>query len=233
MSSDATNQLALLVEAVCSYSGSHGAKIVADVDQKSSLFLEWIPYLNSQKTGVADELLDGAVSSLREAAACAGLGLVRPALLALRTQIDLVLGWIYFKDHRVEWEYLNISGDGFKLKKEILDYLSKHVAGYGTRNGILKDIKKRLEVDPYRLLSAHVHSQSLYTLPLVAELKDVVGSAGTLEELPMLAFEVDEYISDILFSIYAPCWTQIASALKLELDVRFKTPAQKNTFYSC
>ncbi|WP_339524613.1 hypothetical protein [Pseudomonas sp. EA_35y_Pfl2_R111] len=233
MSSDAENQLGLLLEAVYSFSTSHGAKVVASVDEKSSLFLEWIPYLNSQKTGVADELLDGAVSSLREAAACAGLGLVRPALLALRTEIDLVLGWIYFKDHRVEWEYLNVSGDGFKLKKEILDYLSKHVAGYGARNGILKEVKKRLEVDPYRLLSAHVHSQSLYTLPLVAELKDVVGTSETLEELPMLAFEVDEYVSDILFSIYAPSWTQIAQTLRSKLDLRFKTPAQKNTFYSC
>ncbi|WP_182851008.1 hypothetical protein [Metapseudomonas otitidis] len=205
---------------------------MTEIDQHSRLFLAWTPYISGAKTGVADDLLDGAVSSLREVAACAGLGLVRPALLAMRTQIDLILSWLYFKDHRVEWEYVNSTGDGFKLKKEILEYLAKYNPSYGRRFGILKSVANRKEIDPYRLLSAHIHSQSLSTLPLIDALKDVVGDLNIVNQLPELAHEVDEYINDILFSVFGDGWTQIPRALTRSIDLRFKTKAQKQDFYS-
>ena len=117
----ASQQLTELLKNVDAFSKSHGVTILKKIDEESRLFLEWVPYLNNKKTGVADELLDGAVSSLREVAACASLGLVRPALLAMRTEIDLILSWLYFKDHIVEWDSVNLSGEGFKLKKEVLE----------------------------------------------------------------------------------------------------------------
>jgi len=98
----ARKQLVDLLSAVHQFSEVSGVDVITEIDRQSKLFLEWVPFLNSLKTGVADELLDGAVSSLREVAACSGLGLVRPALLAMRTEIDLILSWLYFKDHSVE-----------------------------------------------------------------------------------------------------------------------------------
>ncbi|MCP1606031.1 hypothetical protein [Pseudomonas citronellolis] len=221
-----------LLSEVQGFTSKEGTRVVTDVEMRSRLFLEWIPYLNNAKTGTADDLLDGAVSSLREMAACAGLGLVRPALLAMRTQIDLILSWLYFKDHRVEWDYVNSTGDGFKLKKEILEYLVRYYSSFGRKFGILKGIIIRKEVDPYRLLSAHIHSQSSNTLPLVDDLKDVVGKVTVINEIPMLAHEVDEYLSDILFSVFGDGWTQISPSLIKSLDMRFKSKAQKQDFYA-
>jgi hypothetical protein len=117
MNATVTKQVIDLLQKVQKFSSVKGEGIVSQIEGKSSLLLLWIPYLNLQKTGTADELLDGALSSLREVAACSGLGLVRPALLAMRTEIDLMLSWLYFKDHHVEWHYVNATGDGFKLKK--------------------------------------------------------------------------------------------------------------------
>lgn len=226
------NQVKNLLLDVQKFSSANGVRVVSEVDSQSRLFLEWVPYLNKSKSGIADDLLDGAVSSLREVAACSGLGLVRPALLAMRTQIDLILSWLYFKDHRVEWESVNATGDGFKLKKEILEYLGRYYPSFGRRFGILKGIITRGEIDPYRLLSAHIHSQSSNTLPLVDDLKDVVGDVAVVNELPILAREVDEYLSDILFSAFGDGWTQIPTTLTDSLKSRFKTKEQRKEFYS-
>lgn len=221
-----------LLASVQKFSADHGVPIVKGVDGNSKLFIAWIAYLNNLKTGTADELLDGAVSSLRESAACAALGLIRPALLAMRTEIDLIFGWLYFKDHPVEWEYVNSRSDGFKLKKEILDYLLKHYESFGSRFGTLKDIKTRVEQDPYRILSAHIHSQSLSTMPLVNILADVVDPKNVAMEIIKISYEVDEFISDILFSVFGENWTQIPKLLLSSLDSRFKTPNQKKVFFS-
>ena len=43
--------------------------------------------------------------------------------MSIRLQIDLALAWVYFKDHHVEWGGVQATGDGFKTKKELLDYL--------------------------------------------------------------------------------------------------------------
>lgn len=228
----AAKQLNELLECVQSFAKTQGVTILNGVDTQSILFLEWIPYLNNAKTGVADELLDGAVSSLREVAACSALGLVRPALLAMRTEIDLILSWLYFKDHSIEWEFVNSTGDGFKLKKEILEYLAKYYTGFGSRTGTLKEIMTRKEVDPYRLLSAHIHSQSLKTLPLIDSLKGIVGEPAVAAELVMLSHEVDEYINDILFATFCLGWTQIPKNLLTALNARFKSKAQKQVFYN-
>lgn len=232
MSDNIKNQVESLLEAVQSCSSFSGNNIVSKIESNSLLLLEWMPYLILQKTGTADELLDGALSSLREVAACAGLGLVRPALLAMRTEIDLMLSWLYFKDHPIEWDFVNVTGDGFKLKKEILEYFSKYYNHFGNRFGILKEIITRTEVDPYRLLSAHIHSQSIATLPHIYELKDIVGSQDVLNEIPSLALNVDEYISDILFSTFDKSWTQIPAVPLASLKGRFKTKPQENNFYN-
>lgn len=231
MNKSIPGQIGGLVKKVNEFSAVKGEVLVAGVAQKSMLFLQWFGYLGVSKTGVADELLDGAVSSLREVAACSALGLVRSALLAMRTEVDLVLSWLYFKDHPVEWEYVNSSGDGFRLKKEILEYLNRYYSGFGMRFGVLKDVKTRQELDPYRLLSAHIHAQSVMTLPLVNDLGDVVGKAEVAEDLIMLAHEVDEYLSDILFSVFGASSAHLPKELVKSVDDRLKSAAQKKVFY--
>lgn len=225
-------QIENLVSSVQAFSANYGVPVVQGIDENSKLFVAWVAYLNNFKTETADELLDGAVSSLREAAACSALGLIRPALLALRTEIDLIFGWLYFKDHPVEWEYVNSKSDGFKLKKEILDYLAKYHESFGSRFGTLKDIRTRVELDPYRLLSAHIHSQSLNTIPLIDMLADVVDPKNAAMEMIKISHEVDEFVSDILFSVFGGSWTQIPKSLLISLDSRFKTPNQKKTFFN-
>src|SRR3989442_13118197 len=101
-------------------------------------------------------MLDASASAAREAIACLALGLLRPWLASLRSQIDMLLAWLYFKDHPVEWQRVQDTGEGFKLKSDILKYLSETVEKYKTRFGLLRDCTTRTVEDPFRLLSAHM-----------------------------------------------------------------------------
>lgn len=207
---------------------------IAEEGEKSAhQLMLWLHYLRTtQLTGNADCLIDATANAIREAISCLALGLVRPALNSLRLQIDLSLSWIYFKDHPVEWQRVQETGDGFKLKKELLKYYGDSFPKYSNRIGILNDIATRPVKDPYRLLSAHIHGQSESTLPTTKEPKDIVGTVSAQDEVILLQAACSEYISDILWSLFADRWASLPLALSEKLGPRFKTMKQKNDFYS-
>ncbi len=223
-----TKQVNDLLVAATAFSASSGTALSVEVEKNSALLMLWLSYLKSYKlTGTADELVFAVESSIRETAASFSLGLVRPALFSLRTEIDLILAWIYFKDHTVEWNHVNSTGDGFKSKKEVLDYLAAHHPRFVPRLNIFKEIKTRSEKEPYRTLSAHIHGQSNAVLPAVSELSDLVQSADFCIASSKMAFEVTEYINDVLLSIYLPNWHALPKDICSAAEKRFVSPAQR------
>lgn len=211
------------------FCAAHGEQVILRFQDECMLFVHWLAYLSvTQRTQVADSLLDSASSSIRETASCLALGLVRPALVSLRTQIDLVLAWLYFKDHPVEWRTVNAFGEGFKLKREVLEYIAENYKGFSTRWSILKEVAQRKTEDPYRLLSAHIHAQSVPALPTAIVLADVVNTENTCNQCSVLSGEVCEYLSDLLVGIYAPTWTALPLAVRTNVESRLAT-AKKGT----
>lgn len=222
-----------LRKAVYDFSMTNGEITSTNVEEKAGLLVLWLEHLSMfHRTGVADNLLDAAISSVREVAGLLSLGLARPALFSLRGQIDLVLAWLYFKDHGVEWTYVNETADGFKLKKELLQYLEQHVSKFGTRMGILRGTITRKEMDPYRLLSAHIHAQSNPVLPTVVELKDLVRSGEVCAECTEMVFEVAEYINDVLLAVYLSNWTSLPAQLRTALDARLQSDGQRKVLFT-
>lgn len=210
-----------------------GERVVESFEKSTRPLMLWLHFLQTNHmTGVADCLLIGSRSAVNEAAACLSIGLVRPALNSIRLQIDLLLGWQYFKDHKMEWARLGESGDGYRLKSEIIRYLGEVVPKFGTRFALLKDCKKRQVDEPYRLLSAHVHGQSEFVIPIVQEPKDIVSSKRLQDDLVLVQGECVEYIGDIFWSIYADRWAALHPELKQQLLERFDTPKQKNAFFA-
>ena len=226
-------QTADLRAAAGDFSVAHGEDVSLCVETESALLVHWLSYLLSfHRTGVADSLLDAARSSIREVAGLLSLGLARPALFSLRGQIDLLLAWLYFKDHGVEWSHVNETADGFKLKKELLQYLEQHVPKFGARSALLRDTKTRKELDPYRLLSAHIHAQSDPVLPVVIELKDLVRSQMVCIECTKIAFEVSEYLNDIFLAVYVSSWAALPAAVQNAANTRFQTAEQRTAFFA-
>ena len=68
-----------------------------------------------------------------------------------------MLGWLYFKDHPKELEHVEQSGEGFKLKKELILYLENMSSKFGPRIALLKQVRSRTEPEPYEVCSKVVY----------------------------------------------------------------------------
>ena len=109
------------------------------MNRHTQLAIAWLGYLrNSQATGTANELLDGFHASLIETAGYLAMGLVRPAVFAMRTQVDILVAWLFFKDHRVEWEHVESTGEGYRLVSEVLKYLKRYNGRFHDRLVLLR-----------------------------------------------------------------------------------------------
>lgn len=212
--SEAKAQIDALSHRAGAFAATSGEAIVGAIEAAAMPLLHWFEFLNAQRTGTdSDCLLDGAISSVREVAGLSGLGLVRPALYSMRMTIDLVLAWLYFKDHPVEWRKVNATGDGYKMKRDLLEYFGEHYFGFKKRWAILANSATRTTADPYRLLSAHIHAQSTVVLPVVTHLADIVKDQALGQESAKLLGEVSEFLSDILVCLFADKWTSLPAAI--------------------
>lgn len=117
------------------------------------------------------------------------------------------------------------------MKRDVIQYLDQHIAGFTARNSLLRDIRTRSHVDPYRLLSAHIHAQNESVIPRVVDLKDLVRGEEECSECAAVAFEVAEYLSDVLLAVFAPSWASLPEAVQSAMSGRFKTANQRKAFF--
>lgn len=211
---------------------ARGEALCGEMERAARPQLLWLGYLLAHRdTGTARCLIEGVESAIREAAACLILGLARPALNSLRMQIDLTISWLYFKDHPVEWELIQQTGENFKLKKELLQYLKDWHPKFGGRIGILQQIKRRKLLDPYRLLSAHMHGQNELSIPDIKSPADALAKPEVLAEVPLIQVECCEYLSDVLWAVFGDHWRAVPAELMSDLEGRFVTNTQKAEFF--
>ena len=231
MSENIRDNVAALVAAASQHGKNIGGDHCRDLRAEADVLLEWLNHLRkSETTGVADTLLDGTQGAIVETIGCLALGLVRPALSSLRSEIDMILGWLYFKDHGVEWNHLRDTGRGFQTKAQVLRYLEDHWPRFRTRFKLLEEEKTRKENDPYRLLSAHIHGQTDFTIPRVSPLAELVADARLCADCVVLQRDVAEYISDVLLALYGDQWMSLPTPVKTDLDERLSAKQRKAFF---
>lgn len=212
-----TEETAGLVLAISNRASTKGPEAASKMAAAADPLLEWVGHLHhSELTGVCDQGIDGVRSLILEAVCGASAGLYRSCILSLRGQIDLVLTWLYFKDHPKEWERVMRENEGYKLKKDVLEYLRYYYPVFEPVFGALKAKRFRAFEDPYRVLSAHVHSIGENTVPDLTSFADVVGSDDACEDCVRLQSDVTEYLGDVLISCFAPKWASLPPSL---LDV--------------
>jgi hypothetical protein len=202
--------LAALTAALAARTTTSALKTVEAMAAASRPLLTWQGHLAASKTtGTADGLLAGVRPAVLEATAALALGTARFALFSMRAQIDLMLAWLYFKDHPLEYQRVEDTGDGFQQKAEVLRYLADHYPRFAIRTGMLKQVKTRKVEEPYRLLSAHVHSQSSPAVPKLLQLADVVAQDSIIADCIQIQSDVSEYIGDVLVGCYASEWASL------------------------
>lgn len=220
-----------LGETVVKHLKASGTDICRGVEKNASTLIDWINHLRqSESTEIANELLNGTQAAIIEVAGCLSLGFVRPAIFSMRAEIDMLLSWLFFKDHPIEWRYVQETGEGFKLKSELMKYLEEYIPRFKERFALLRQVKKRKENDPYKLLSAHVHSQSISATPAVSNLDSLVAPNKRCHECIAIQAEVTEYLNDILFSCYADKWVSLPKSILDKTKSRMANPQQRAFF---
>jgi hypothetical protein len=196
---DADQQVSNLRLAVTNHANQNKARYLNETTTKGRLVLVWMSYLRlSVSRRWADRLLDAAQGALIEAAGCLSLGLARSAVFSIRAHMELLMAWIYYNDHPVEWAKFEKSGRDYLLHSAILSYLRHNDEKFQERFRLLIKYKARTTEDPYGVLSIHVHSVSASSGPAIAPLSSLVQGAPICDEVISLLEEVSEYITDLL-----------------------------------
>ncbi len=210
---------------------NHGKPLAIEAAKNCELLLIWLSYLHSSKSQQHSLiLLDRVKYATVEAAACISFGLIRPALGAMRLQLELLLAWSYFNDHLVEFRKADKKVEDFPLRATYLKYLHSYGEGFQKKLAILRANKTGNLDDPYGLLSIHVHATSPVAIPPVTSFKDLIGNYDRCEDLLTAQNEVAEYLSDVLTVWFFESWTDIPKAIQESVKKRLSAAQLKEVF---
>lgn len=203
-------QLSDYLAAVDATAKAHGQALGEKCGTNAQRLIEWVHwYRTKRKAEWCKDILSGVEASIREASGCVALGLGRAAILAIRTEFDLLLAYTYFYEHSSEWRRVCQTGDGFKLKAELMRYHSDFTPGFGSRRDVLETAAPPSLDKVYRKLSAHVHGQSTYSIPKVLELKELVWAERALEQVVDMQAQATRALSFFLLAVHGHELTEI------------------------
>jgi hypothetical protein len=228
MADDSDLQVANLIAIVNTHSAKHKGEFLKKIINATEMPMLWLGYLrNTVSRKMADRLLDATQASIIEAAGCLSLGLVRPAILSVRLQVELLLAFVYFNDHPVEWFRFERTGENYQLPSAVITYLNRYGDRYQERFRLLAAKKTRKIEDPYSVLSVHVHATSPYSAPPLGPLEALVRPATTCDECISLEEEVAEYVSDVLASWYTDRWHDLPKPITQKIKARLGSATLK------
>lgn len=204
------NQTDELLEALEKASKIIVPSVGEDISKVGVDILSWVRYLRSvHLKREAIELLNGTESALIEACAYCCLGLGRAAIAAIRTQMDLLLCYTYFRDHPVEWKKLKRTGEGYRSFSEILKYHVEIDSNFSKRLEMVNQVIKPSAKELYNKMSAHIHAQSTFTIPTFDKMDDLVLSQAQIESVIDLQRKTSIALSALLLAIYGNNWADL------------------------
>ena len=184
---DAEAQVRALISRVSAQGEETGVELAIAMDQAASEIRLWLNYFEmTTEKPEGPELLRGARAAVIEAIGYCALGLGRAAVSAIRTQVDLLLGHTYFREHHREWNQIQQTGNGFRLFGDIVKYHTEIDPTFSARLVAAEKATGNPHRGVYRLLSAHVHGQSLHTLPTASDLSTIAAGVPLIRTLPAL-----------------------------------------------
>jgi hypothetical protein len=221
-----------LVKSISINANSRGLDTLTKMENATFEIIEWINFYNNhyrERSGI--ELIKGAHSAILESIAYVSLGLGRAALTAMRTQIDLLLGFTYFCDHPREWKKVVSTGEGFKLRSDIYKFHSEIDKDLGKRLTIVGQISKPDLDNVYRVLSAYIHGQSPHTMPNINLIKEVKSSDEVIDSIISIQENLTTALSDYLIAIHALEWSDAPEKPFIRFN-KLLNDKQRETFYS-
>lgn len=175
-----------------------------------SYSLRWIShFLNSDPNNPASRIGEAAYSAAVEATTLVSLGLMRSAVLSLRSHYEFSLMYLYYKDHPVELESAIDLHTQFDLPGEIKKYLKRHYPEFEKRWSVLLAKKTRADDDLYGKLSSVAHGSAVHSLPHAKTPPELIVVPATIAQIVPVFDAVSENISDYCVATFKPNWLSI------------------------
>lgn len=134
------------------------------------------------------------VSDLLTITKLAFLGFETPALIVLRRLIENFYNHIYYTDHPVEYEHLNLGKNEYTPIDKLKSYFDTHPKFVGSDDQNLKEYNQAL-FNEYQQLCKVVHSKG----------RDAMNLAGCLKDLTV-SFDITDFLKSVinieLFMVY-------------------------------
>jgi hypothetical protein len=114
------------------------------------------------------------------------LGFETPALIVLRRAIENFYNHIYYTDHPVEYEYLNLGKNEYTPIEKLKLYFDTHPTFTGNEDSTLKEYNQSL-FNEYQQLCKVVHSKGKDAMNLAKCLKDLTDD-----------FDINDFLKSVI-----------------------------------
>ncbi|MCH7654481.1 MAG: hypothetical protein IIC95_00660 [Chloroflexi bacterium] len=229
---DASTQLRDLNAAIQKHWSTAGESLALATASAADDLALWLVHFRSMALSpTASDLLSGAQAAALDTIAYAFLGLGRAAITSIRLQVELLIGYTYFKDHPIEWDAVRQTGDGFMMVSAVTKYHSDIDPTLTARMQMASQRLSPTLQQMYKILSAHVHGQSPYTLPKSGPLQTIVVDEATMRLIVELQTQSIDAVSTFLVAVYAHDWPQLPQTFVSRV-AKGLTPTQRKKFFS-
>ena len=168
-----------------------------------------------------DILLKGSYGAAVEAASLVAFGLVRSAVLSLRSHYELSLQFLFYKDHPIERRSVTEFRSQPNLPGAIKKYLKDYFPQFEDRYKKLLKAKTRSLDDCYQLLSAIAHGSAINSISSATRSIDLVESEEIVSQSVTVFHDVGENLSDIYVSCFESNWLSLPEVTRKNLEKRF------------
>ena len=179
-----------------------------------------------------DVLSRGSYGAAVEAVSLVSFGLIRPAMLSLRSYYELSLQYLYYRDHPVEWRSVTQFRTRPILPATAKNYLRDNFPNFDSRFNTLLGVKTRNNKDCYDVLSGIAHGTAINSISTAIEPAELLESENVVSQSVDIFKDVGEHTCDVFVASFEGNWLSIPEETRSDLRARFagKEPRAELSF---
>lgn len=203
--------------------------VAAACADRLRLSLTWTAYFfNTAPDSHCGILIRGSYGAAVEAVSLIAMGLLRPAVLSLRSHYELSLQFLYYRDHPVEWRNVVTYRSQPALPGVNKKYLKDNFWAFEDRFKFLESKKTRAHSDCYDVLSGVAHGTALNSITQATKPQELVEDAATISQAEAVFHSASEFLSDVHVSCFESNWLSLPEVVQQNLSARFAPVSAKD-----
>lgn len=168
-----------------------------------------------------EQLLKGCYGAAVEAVSLVSFGLIRPAVLSLRSHYELSLQYLFYKDHPIEWRNVRAFRTHPNLPGVNKKYMKDNYSKFEDRYKKLSTVKTSTNEDCYGVLSGIAHGTAINSVSSATKPEELIESKETVSQTVSVFLDIGEDLSDIHVACFEGNWQSLPEATRKSLEARF------------